>query len=81
MTPALVIIIITFLLCKTCTLFFSFELVDRSADGFTLKFGSSRVVVHSKPFHAEVYNGDDLVISLNPRGLLKFEHYRPKPQG
>ncbi|KAK3885252.1 hypothetical protein Pcinc_010526 [Petrolisthes cinctipes] len=58
-----------------------FELVDRSADGFTLRFGSSRVVVRSKPFQAEVYNGNDLVISLNPRGLLKFEHYRTKPQG
>ena len=54
-------------------------MVDRSQDGFTLTFGSSRAVVKAKPLKIDVYSGDTLVVSANARGLLKFEHYRNKP--
>lgn len=64
---------------SNCLLFFSFEVVDRSAQGVTVKFGSHRAVVSAKPLKIDVYNGDDLVVSTNARGLLKFEQYRSKP--
>lgn len=55
--------------------------MDRSEEGFTLKFGSSRAVVQAKPLKVDVYSGNTLVVSANARGLLKFEHYRKKPEG
>lgn len=57
----------------------SFEVVDQSAQGVTVKFGSHRAVVNAKPLKIDIYNGNDLVVSTNARGLLKFEHYRNKP--
>ncbi|XP_050734554.1 neutral alpha-glucosidase AB-like [Eriocheir sinensis] len=58
-----------------------FQVVDRSEEGFTLKFGSSHAVVQAKPLKVDVYSGNTLVVSANARGLLKFEHYRKKPEG
>lgn len=56
-------------------------MIDRSADEFTIKFGSNHAVVKAKPLKVDIYNGDELVVSTNARGLLKFEHYRNKPEG
>ncbi|XP_076065923.1 glucosidase 2 subunit alpha isoform X2 [Oratosquilla oratoria] len=57
-----------------------FQVVDQSKDGFTIKTGTCKVVVISHPLRLDFYQGEDLVVSANARGLLKFEHYRQKPQ-
>lgn len=56
-----------------------YEIVDSSAEGFTVRFGDSRAVVQSKPLQIDVYYGSTHAVSFNSRGLLKFEHYRKKP--
>ena len=39
---------------------------------------SSKVVLTYAPFRLDFYRGDDLLISTNARGLLKYEHQRHK---
>lgn len=40
----------------------------------------NKLVLHYRPFRLDAYSGlQDLVLSLNSQGLLKFEHYRQKP--
>ncbi|KAB7503946.1 Neutral alpha-glucosidase AB [Armadillidium nasatum] len=56
-----------------------YEISDSSADGFTLLFGDSRAVIKFKPLKIDAYQGSTHVVSVNSRGLLKFEHYRKKP--
>nr|XP_053642983.1 neutral alpha-glucosidase AB-like [Cherax quadricarinatus] len=58
----------------------TFAVIDRSSDGFTVKFGKIRAIIKAKPLKIDVYNGKELVVSTNARGLLKFEHYRNKPE-
>ncbi|GAB6021663.1 hypothetical protein CHUAL_004245 [Chamberlinius hualienensis] len=55
------------------------EVVNRDAAGFTVILGKNRAVVTAKPFRIDLYTGDELVISANGRGLMKFEHSREKP--
>ena len=37
-------------------------------------------MIHAKPLRVDISRGSKLIISLNARGLLKYEHYRTKPQ-
>eukprot|EP00041_Stephanoeca_diplocostata_P014598 m.270785 g.270785 ORF g.270785 m.270785 type:complete len:912 (+) comp19743_c0_seq1:101-2836(+) len=39
------------------------------------------VVVHYQPLRIDVFSKDDLVLSLNSRGLLEIEHQREKQEG
>ncbi|XP_069692372.1 neutral alpha-glucosidase AB [Periplaneta americana] len=56
------------------------EIAERTADFVTVKSGSNKVIVHAAPFRVDLYSGDQLVISANARGLMKFEHLRHKPE-
>lgn len=55
------------------------EVVNRDANGFTVVLGKNKAVVTAKSFRIDLYAGDELVISANGRGLMKFEHSREKP--
>ncbi|XP_066973212.1 neutral alpha-glucosidase AB isoform X2 [Macrobrachium rosenbergii] len=55
-----------------------FEVLDKSSNGFTLKFGTSQVVLQASPLKIDLYSHGQLVVSTNARGLLKFEQYRNK---
>ena len=43
-----------------------------------IMMSSSKVVLTYAPFRLDFYRGDDLLISTNARGLLKYEHQRHK---
>ena len=45
-----------------------------------LNIQENTVIVHANPFRMDFLSGDTPVVSLNSRGLLKFEHYRSKDQ-
>ena len=53
---------------------------ETGEDGtFKVKFGSNYIVGTYKPMKIDFYDGEVLVVSLNSRGLMNFEHYRTKP--
>lgn len=54
--------------------------VQQSETGFSLVFGQVRAEVQAKPLLVNIFRDDKLVVALNSRGLLKYEHYRNKPQ-
>ena len=64
-------------LLKTIFIFYSLKILDQSGDSVSLSFGGTgKAVLLVKPFRLDVYDGDQLVISVNARGLLNFEHQR-----
>lgn len=64
------------------TLFFRFSNHEVTSEKTILKTeDGNRVELRHKPFNVDVYSGDkDLVVNINGRGLLKWEHFRPKPK-
>lgn len=65
--------------CITCFLFLtcSLKITEQSSDSISLSFGGTgKAILLVKPFRLDVYDGDQLVISVNARGLLNFEHQR-----
>ncbi|PSN57770.1 hypothetical protein C0J52_07257 [Blattella germanica] len=56
------------------------EVVERTAEFVSIKSGPNTVQVHAIPFRVDLYSGDQLVISANARGLMRFEHLRLKPE-
>ena len=60
-------------------LFFSLKITEQSSESLSLSFGDhGKAVLLIKPFRLDVYDKDQLVISVNARGLLNFEHQRIK---
>ncbi|GFY77929.1 neutral alpha-glucosidase AB [Trichonephila inaurata madagascariensis] len=57
------------------------EVISQDSDKIVVGFGPNKVVLNGSPFRADVYTGDQLLVSANARGLMKFEHYRPKSKG
>jgi len=57
----------------------NFKIVEQSSDSLSFTFGGNgRAILSAKPFRLDVFNKDQLVISVNARGLLNFEHQRSK---
>ncbi|XP_054713957.1 LOW QUALITY PROTEIN: neutral alpha-glucosidase AB-like [Uloborus diversus] len=54
------------------------EVISQDSEKIILTFGSNKVILNGSPFRIDIFSGDQLVISANARGLMKFEHYRPK---
>jgi len=53
--------------------------VEQSSDSLSFTFGSNgKAILSAKPFRLDVFEKDYLVISVNARGLLNFEHQRSK---
>lgn len=54
------------------------HLESKDDSSFTVTFGKHRAVVRATPLVVEVYSNGQLVLVANARGLLRFEHYRPR---
>ena len=54
--------------------------VEKSETSVTVKSGANKAVLFLKPFKVDLYSQDELVISANARGLMRFEHIRKKPE-
>ncbi|XP_054648426.1 neutral alpha-glucosidase AB isoform X2 [Dunckerocampus dactyliophorus] len=54
------------------------SLLSRDENGVVLSLGaeSQRVIVSAQPFRLDIMEGRDVLMSLNSRGLLAFEHLR-----
>ncbi|KAJ0002884.1 hypothetical protein NQD34_008033 [Periophthalmus magnuspinnatus] len=53
-------------------------LLSQDENGVVLSLGaeSQRVIVSARPFRLDIMEGHDVLMSLNSRGLLAFEHLR-----
>lgn len=56
------------------------EVVEKAASQISIVNGQNKAVIHVSPFKIDLYSGDQLVISANARGLMRFEHLRTKPE-
>jgi hypothetical protein len=56
------------------------EVIERTAELVSVKAGGNKVTVRAIPFHIDLFCGEELVISVNTRGLMRFEHIRLKPE-
>ncbi|XP_054927666.1 neutral alpha-glucosidase AB isoform X4 [Dermacentor andersoni] len=54
------------------------HLESKDDSSFAVTFGKHRAVVRATPLVVEVYSNGQLVLVANARGLLRFEHYRPR---
>ncbi|CAL1285603.1 unnamed protein product [Larinioides sclopetarius] len=59
----------------------SLEVLSQDSEKIVVGFGPNKAVLNGSPFRIDVYSGDLLLLSANARGLMKFEHYRPKTKG
>ncbi|KAG8146852.1 putative Neutral alpha-glucosidase AB-like protein, partial [Naja naja] len=51
---------------------------DENSVELSLEDGSHKVILTAKPFRMDLLAGRDLVLSVNSRGLLVFEHLRQR---
>lgn len=56
------------------------KILEQTADHLTIQAGPNEAKIYSVPFRVDLYSHGQLVVSSNARGLLKFEHYRQKPE-
>lgn len=56
------------------------DAVEKTEDLVTVKCGPNKAILHFRPFKIDLYSQDQLVISTNARGLMRFEHIRNKPE-
>lgn len=59
-------------------LFLSMSLLSQDENGVVLSLGveSQRVILSARPFRLDIMEGREVLMSLNSRGLLAFEHLR-----
>ncbi|XP_042909479.1 neutral alpha-glucosidase AB isoform X2 [Parasteatoda tepidariorum] len=57
----------------------SLSVVSQDSEKLVVKFGTNnKAVLNGSPFRVDIYTDDKLVVSANARGLMKFEHFRPR---
>jgi alpha 1,3-glucosidase len=56
------------------------NIIEKTAEFVSVNAGANRVTIHASPFRVDLFSGDELVISANARGLMRFEHIRLKPE-
>jgi alpha 1,3-glucosidase len=56
----------------------SLTLVERSQQKVTLSFQNTKLIIENSPFRIDIITDNELVMSVNARGLLNFEHYRQR---
>uniref|UniRef100_A0A8C9WMN5 Glucosidase II alpha subunit n=1 Tax=Scleropages formosus TaxID=113540 RepID=A0A8C9WMN5_SCLFO len=56
------------------------SVVSRDENGVVLSLGDEarRLIVSAQPFRLDIVEGPQVLLSLNSRGLLAFEHLRPR---
>ena len=55
------------------------SLVSQDDNGVVLSLGAERqqrLIVSARPFRLDIVEGPEVLMSLNSRGLLAFEHLR-----
>lgn len=60
--------------------YFSLEVESQDNEKMIIKFGPNKAILNASPFRLDIFTDDQLVISANARGLLKFEQYRLKTE-
>lgn len=56
--------------------------VTQTASEISIQYGNgNKVVFAADPFAVKFYRNGELQVVLNERGLLNYEHWRPKPTG
>lgn len=53
---------------------------EKSDKEIIILSGSNKAVVHAAPLRIDFYSNDVLTVSVNAKGLMRFEHLRVKPQ-
>lgn len=58
--------------------FSSLSVLSKDDNGIVLSLGaeSQRLIVSARPFRLDIMEGPEVLLSLNSRGLLAFEHLR-----
>lgn len=56
------------------------ELVEKTKERVVVKNGNGKAIINANPFRVDLYSGEELVISANAKGLMRFEHIRQKPE-
>ena len=56
------------------------KLEGKDSNTVTFSFGDNKIVLQAKPFRLDLVSGTEPVMSVNAKGLLKFEHFRAKNQ-
>lgn len=56
----------------------SLSVLSKDDNGVVLSLGaeSQRLIVSARPFRLDIMEGPEVLLSLNSRGLLAFEHLR-----
>lgn len=58
--------------------YFSLKVLGKDQHSITIGFQHNKIRVTADPFRVDFIVDEDPVISINARGLLKFEHLRTK---
>ncbi|XP_056021403.1 neutral alpha-glucosidase AB-like isoform X2 [Ostrea edulis] len=56
------------------------KVLDRGSGSVTLGLEKSKIVLSYSPFRVDFISGEEPLVSINSQGLLKFEHFRKKPE-
>eukprot|EP00794_Sanderia_malayensis_P019892 gene19892-21835_t len=58
----------------------SYTKEKEDASGCKISFERNSITIKYKPFQLDFFQDDNLVLTLNSRGLMNFEHYRLKTE-
>lgn len=63
-------------------LLYRLQITEKTENTITIKSEgeAGKAVFVGAPFRLDLYTGNQLTVSVNARGLLRFEHHRPKPE-
>lgn len=56
------------------------KLIEQTKDYILIGTETTKAKLFFDPLKIDFYYDDELVISANARGLMRFEHIRPKPE-
>lgn len=53
---------------------------EKSDKEIIISSGTNKAIIHAAPFRIDFYSNNVLTVSVNAKGLMRFEHLRVKPQ-
>lgn len=56
------------------------KIVEQTSEHIIVATDTTKAKLFFDPFRIDLFYGDQLVLSVNARGLMRFEHLRTKPQ-
>ncbi len=62
----------------TIVYIFSYTKEKEDASGCKINFERNSIAISYKPFRLDFFQDGDLILTMNNRGLMNFEHYRTK---